>query len=120
MTLLSYFPAHRALQSEVQALAARLVIAESQANTWRSECQAAKEREQQTAAEKDRVYKMICNCEAVRSGSPIVPFPDVYVPMPEPPRNEEQEPPEPRKRRADEAVRDARREFVWEYAEMVG
>ncbi len=58
---------------------------------------------------------MVANCEAIRSGSPIVPFPDVYVPMPEPPSSGEAELPAPRKRHAHDVVRDMEREFREEY-----
>lgn len=115
MTILQFFSAHRALQAELREAAARLILAEDQVRLWRARCESSEIREQRTADSERRALQMVANCESVRSGSPIVPFPDVYVPMPEPVRSEEDEVPEPRKRRASEVVKEMEREFAEAY-----
>jgi len=115
LNLLRYFPAHRALQAELREVAARLILAEDQVRLWRARCESSEEREQRTADSDRRALQMVANCESVRSGSPVVPFPDVYVPMPEPVRTEEEGTPEPRKRRAGEVVKEMEREFAEAY-----
>ncbi len=119
MTFLSYFPAHRALQQEVQVLVAQLISAQDQVRLWRSRCEAAEARERKAIEAERRALMMVSNCEAIRSGSPVVPFPDVYVPMPEPARDGEDVAPEPRKRRASELVREMENEFAQEYGRQL-
>ncbi len=119
MTLLSYFPAHRALQMELQDTITRLMLAKGQVSEWRARYEAAHAGEQkaiEAERRERRALMMVANCEAIRSGSTVVPFPDVYVPMPEPARSDEGVAPEPRKRRADALVREMEREFASEYA----
>ncbi len=81
-------------------------------------CEASETREQKAVESKDVALKMISNAGFIYSGMRIVPFPDVYQPMPEPVSAEE-EAPEPRKRRASELVKDMEREFVAEYGAFV-
>ncbi len=117
MTFWHHFRAYRSLEAECRDLASRLILAEDQVRLWRARSESAEGREQRTADNERRALKMIANAEALRTGSPIVPFPDVYVPMPEP----EGEPfkPEPRRRQARDVVNESDAQFRAEYAAML-
>ncbi len=76
-------PAYRALEAEVYEAAAARIQAEDAARIARCDLNAALDERDQSRTELNKTLKQVANYEALRS-SPIVPFPDVYQPMPAP------------------------------------
>ncbi len=117
MKFLSLFPAFVALKYELQETSARLIAAQDAERLWRSRCDTAEAQRDKAEANADRNHKMIANYIAVNAGQPHVPYPEVFVAMPEPERVDA--PQEPRRRQARDVLREAEAGFEQEYREML-
>ena len=81
---LRLFPAFRAIEAELEECASARIAAEDQLRYARSKAEMSAEGEQAARAELNHALKQVANFEAIRHGSLNVPFPDVFIPMPEP------------------------------------
>ncbi len=99
--LLRLIPAYRALEAELAECASCRIKAEDVVRDMQARMYAALEDRDRARSELSTALKQVANYEALRSG-PIVPFPDVYQPMPAPERDltvEERSPVPPRSMR---------------------
>lgn len=117
MWLLRLFPAYRALEAELAESASHAIQSDDDVRFWKARTIAAEERSDRLEGAEAKAAKMIANFTALQLGQEIVPFPDVYAPVPR--KEETAEVPVPRRRQAREVADEMDREFHKEFAAMV-
>ncbi len=106
LTCLRWFRAFREMEAELAESASARIKAEDEVRTMRDRMESAIESRDRAREELNRALKSIANHEAIRHGSPNVPFPEVFVPMPQPEQQPlgEQRPQPPRTMREAEQI----------------
>jgi hypothetical protein len=78
LQLFTIFPSVRAYLDELQT---KQIHLEDEIRFWRSKCDAAEIDRDKARAEATSTYKTFANYQAMITGSPILPFPEIMAPQ---------------------------------------